>query len=223
MRQVWTVGVMALVTAVAYADDKADAKAEMKARVAAYIDAAKPGAYYSEEKDTKDGEIIRVFVVGSSVISTTLGVEEGLEIAQERAEESAKAAFVNWLGSKVTIRKNVKNEIVMTKEGEENADGQGTSKEAAKRVERRTKEFEETASSMVKGLKVVGTDQIGKQKKYVVVYRLDVKSLGAIDKIGAKLNAKPGEEAKKPAEKDAPEKKTAPGKEIPSKRIIIDD
>ena len=48
-----------------------------------------------------------MFVVGSSPISTTLGVEEGLEIAQERAEESAKSAFVKFLNGKVTVRKTV--------------------------------------------------------------------------------------------------------------------
>lgn len=223
MRMIIAPLVVLAVATLGFADDKAAAKEEMKARIAAYLDAAKPGVYYSEEKDTKNGEIIRVFVVGASVISTTLGVEEGLEIAQERAEESGKTAFVTWLGSKVTIRKSVKNEIIMTKEGEENAEGQGTTKEAAKRVERRTKEFDETAAGMVKGLKVVGSDQIGKQKKYVVVYRFDVKALNAIDKLGERLNTKPGEEAKKPAEKNTPEKKTAPGKEIPSKRTIIDD
>jgi hypothetical protein len=135
-----------------------------------------------------------------------LGVEEGLEIAREKAEESAKAEFVKWLGSKVCVRKTVKNEILLVKEGEEKADG-GTTKEMGKIVERRTKEFQETASSVVRGLKVVAAEQIGKDKKFVMVFRWDSRTSDLAAGVGDKLN-KPKVDPKKP---------------IPDKKVIIDD
>src|SRR5438067_2209702 len=80
------------------ADPAAEAKAEVRARIEKYLDAATAGVFYSEEKDTtKDGQIVRVFAVGVSPVSAVLGEGEGLEIAKERAEESAKAEFVKWL------------------------------------------------------------------------------------------------------------------------------
>lgn len=180
-------------------DPAAAAKAEVRARVEKYLDAATPGVFYSDEKDTKDGRVERAFVVGVSAISTALGADEGLEIAKERAEESAKAEFVKWLGSKVTVRKTVNNEILLVKEGVEAADGGVTTKEAGKRVERRTKEFEETASGVVRGLRVAATHQNGKEKKFVIVYRWESKA----------------------ADSKANDKKSVPS--VPDKKTIIDD
>ena len=176
------------------------AKEEMRARIAAYLENGKSGVFYSDEKDVKDAKILRVFIVGTSTISTTLGAEEGLEIAEERAGESAKSEYVKWLGSKVAIRKTVKNEILLTKESTDGEKG-GEGQESAKRVERRTKEFEETASHLVRGLRVVGVQQIAKEKKYIVVYRWD---------------SAPGVAIPEP-------KKPMGGKLIQDKKVIIDD
>lgn len=183
-------------------DPAAAAKAEVRARVEKYLAAATPGVFYSDEKDTKDGQVERVFVVGVAAISTTLGVDEGLEIAKERAEESAKAEFVKWLGSTVTVRKTVNNEILLFKEGVEAAGGVNT-KESGKKVERRTKEFEETASGVVRGFRVVATHQNGKDKKFVIVYRWEAKP----------TDPKAGDKKPEP-------KKTGPT--IPDKKTIID-
>ncbi len=51
-----------------------------------------------------------------------------------------------------------------------------------------TKEFEETASSLVRGLKVVGMEQKANEKIYTVVYRWDARSIVAVGKIDFKLN-----------------------------------
>ena len=187
-------------------DPAAVLKAELKVRAEKYLDAGIPGVFTSDEKDLKNGRIERAFVVGVSPISTVLGADEGLEIAKERAEESAKTEFVKWLGSKVTVRKTVKNETLLTKEGEEKSDGTANTKELGKRVERRTKEFEETASHLVSGMKVVAVHQMAKEKKLVIVYRWDAATAAAVGKIGD-----PKSDAKKPLGK------------IPDKKVIIDD
>lgn len=181
------------------------AKADLKARAEKYLQAASPGVFFSEEKDAKDGRIERVFIVGVSAISTVLGAEEGLDIARERAEESAKTEFVKWLGSKVSVRKSVTNETLLTIEGEESDAGAKT-KEFGKRVERRTKEFEETASHLVRGFKPVASFQNGKEKKLVIVYRWDNGVTPAVAK---------------PAEPKAPAKKSVPL--IPDRKVIIDE
>lgn len=211
----------------AKADPAAEAKAEIRARVEKYLAAATPGVFYSEEKDTgKDGQIVRVFVVGTSTISGVLGDEEGAEIARERAEEAAKTEFVKWLGSKVTVRKTTTNEILLTKEGTDTGDG-ATTKESGKKVERRTKEFEETAGSVVRGLKVAAVHQDPKAKKYILVYRWEAKSAAGAAKVGENLNADPKKpddtkpEAKKPDDKKPEPKK--PNGTLPEKKVIIDD
>jgi hypothetical protein len=218
MRMIAFAGLVLATTLMVSADepkpDKAGAdalKADLKARTEKYMELALPGVFLSDEKDVKDGQVVRLFVVGISTISTTLGLEEGLEIAMERAEESAKTAFVTFLGSKVTVRKNVKNEILLCKDGEETADS-GTTKDLGKKVERRTKEFEESATSIVRGLKVVAKDQIGKEKKLVVVYRWESKLADLAAGVGDKLN-----------NPKIDPKKVDPKKTIPDKKIVIDD
>jgi len=131
------VAAVVLLTGIVWADDEkskdapkdkaAAEKAAMRERVAKYLENGIPGVLYSEDADTKDGRFLRVFVVGTASISTVLGAEEGIEIAQEKAEESAKTLFVTWLGSKVSVQKTTKNELLITKVGEEGGDGIGTS------------------------------------------------------------------------------------------------
>lgn len=194
-------------------DPAADARAEVRARVEKYLAAGTSGVFYSEDRDTKDGRIVRVFAVGVSPLSAVLGDEEGAEIARERAEESAKAQFVTWLGSKVTVRKTATSEILLTTEG----DGAAV-KEAGKKVERRTKEFEETASSVVRGLKVAAVHQDVKNKKYVIVYRWDAKAVDGAAEVNEKLNSP---DPKKPEDKKPDPKKPVIG--LPDKKIVIDD
>jgi len=207
-------------------DEATAAKEAIRTYINGLLESGKSDVYFREEKDMKDGQIVRLFVVGTSPISTTLGLEEGIEIAQERAEEAAKSAFIKFLGSKVTVKKTVNSQIIIMKEGEEGG-GADNLKEQAKKVERRTKEFEETASNIVKGLKVAGSYQNAKDKKFVVVYRWEAKNVDAINAVNEKLNAtkdKPPtkkDDAKEPAKGEA--KKTEPSKVIPDKKIIIDD
>ena len=201
----------------AVADDKPATKDDSKSRVAEYLASATTGVRYSEDKDIADGRILRVYVVGTATINTVLGVEEGIEIAKEKAEESAKAEFVKWLGSKVDLRKKSSGEVILSKEGEE-----GAVRESGKMVERRSKDYEETASALVRGLKLVGAEQKGKEKKYVVMYRWEAKTADAIGRIGEKPTPKVEDKpvAKEPPAVKPPAKKDAPA--IPDKKFIDD-
>jgi hypothetical protein len=200
-------------------------KDDVKVRIEKYLENGKPGVFYSETHDTKEGDFLRLFVVGRSTISTALGADEGLEIAQERAEENAKIAFVSFLNGKVTVRKTSTNQIILSKEGEEGA-GDETVREKAKKVEKRTREFEETAGAPVRGLKVVAFESKAKEKSYVIVYRWSACTAEAAGKINDKLNKpkipgeKPNEGGKKSGSSDKPK---GDNKEIPNKKVIIDD
>jgi len=160
-----------------------ESKEDLKARINQYLEAGKTGVFYSETHDLKDGSIVRLFAVGKATISNALGAEEGLELAQEKAEEAAKSAFVTFLNGKVAVRKSSNNEVILTKEGEE-----GNVRESGKIVEKRTKEFEETAGSIVRGLKVVAVDQRTKEKVYIVVYRWEARAASAAKSVDDELN-----------------------------------
>ena len=158
------------------------------ARVERYLQAGSAGVFYREGEDTRDGRFLRVYVVGTATISTALGASEGLELARERAGESARAEFITWLGSRVTLRKSVEGEVQLIKEGHEDQAGEGASKETLRKVERRTTVYEETASSLVRGLKWVAGEDHPAEKRYVAVYRWDVTQLEAIKAARDELN-----------------------------------
>jgi len=217
IRYCFILSLLASLPTISRADDKP--KDDTKARIGVYLENGKTGVFYSETADVKDGEFVKIYIVGRAVIPTSLGADEGLEIAQERAEEVAKTAFVTWLNGKVTVKKTTTSQLIITKEGEEGGKEGDNVREQAKKVEKRTKEFEETATSMVRGLKVVGVEQKAKEKTYTVVYRWDARLIGAVGKVDDKLNKPPVPEVKV----DLPKAKTDPNKAIPDKRIIVDE
>lgn len=208
---------LVLLASLVGADDapKSDAaKAKQRERIEKYLATASPGVFFSEEEDTKDGRIIRLYLVGTSTISTVLGASEGVEIAQEKTEEAAKAAFLKFLESKVTIRKTVTNEIILMKEGQENASGEGNTKETGKQVERRTKEYQETAQGIVRGIKAAGHEI--KDKSFVAVYKWEAKTAEQAKDIKDGKGPDKKEETKSPPASD-------PSKKIIPKKVIIDD
>ena len=77
-----TLLVLASAPAFARADEKPND--DVKARIATYVESGTGVYYETANHDVKDGEFVRLFIVGQSVIPTSLGVEEGLEVAQER-------------------------------------------------------------------------------------------------------------------------------------------
>lgn len=191
------------VAAPARADDPAAAaraartKAELKARAEKYLTAGVAGVQVDAETDLVDGRYVRMFVVGTATISTVLGAAEGLEIAKEKAEERAKAAYVKWLGSRVRVIRTSADEVLLLKEGE---DGGAGRKDQGKLVERSTKGYEETAAGLVRGLKLVAYEQKGAERTVIAVYRWDAPAAG-----GGKSPA-----AGTPAV-------------IPDKKVVIDD
>ena len=100
--------------------------------------------------------------------------------------ESAREQLVRFLASKVTVRITARDEVVITKEGGD--DGQ---KETGKKVERRTREVEETAAALIRGLRVAGARQAGSEKTYVVVYRWDAKTTDAAATVGDRMDSRP--------------------------------
>ena len=180
-------------------------KAALKARAAKYLESATPGVRVVDEQDLRDGRYVRVFVVGTATISTVLGPAEGLEIARERAEESAKAEFVKWLGSQVTVRTTSTNEDLIARQGQA-----GEVTEQGKAVERRTKEYEERASALVRGLRPVAYEQKGTEQKLIIVYRWDARPDPARNKLKGRLDVK------------GPGGKSRPGT-VPDRKVILDD
>lgn len=197
-------------------------KEELKARITQYIETGKNGVFYDPEKDVKNGSIIRLFVVGTSTITTAIGVEEGLEAAHEAAEEGANSALLKFLENKVSISKNSKGELIINKEGEENGNDEGDSKTSMKKISKTSKDYKEAANSCVKGLKVAGVDHKG--KTLVAVYRLETSTLNSIDKLKKRLNTTiTGTDATSSVDGDEGSTKAKNSKVIPNKRVIIVD
>lgn len=193
-------------------------------RVEAYLHGGTAGVYFRENEDTHDGKIIRIYVVGTATVNTALGVSEGLEWARERAGEVARSEFVNWLGSKVTIRKTVEGEMQLVKDGNENHSGQGESQEAMKKTERRTTIYEETASSLVRGLKFIAGEDRPHEKRYVAVYRWDFANVNGIRELKEQLNREHTGTEMKSSDRGMQSSKTSPNKkELPGKKVIFDE
>lgn len=162
------------------------AQEDIQQRVSGYLDQAIPGVFFSESKDTKGGQIIRLFAVGTAPIRASLGSLDGLEMARERAQESAREELVRFLASKVKVRITARDEVVITKEGGE--DGQ---KETGKKVETRSREVEETAAALIRGLRVAGARQNGDEKRYVVVYRWEASAADAAVRVADRMTMPP--------------------------------
>ena len=72
-------------------------------------------------------------------------------MARKRAEQSAKAAFVKWLGEAVVVCENSENETTMFLQGEESKDKNALS-EAGKAVEKNSDTYKSVAAGLVRGL-----------------------------------------------------------------------
>lgn len=195
-------------------------KEAIKERVSNLLEARLKGV--STDKD-KNGSIIRLYIVGTSTISTVLGVEEGLEIASEKAEEMAKVELSKFLETKVSFNKNNKGEYIMTIEGEENGDGEGDRKEFGKKIEKRSTEYKEATSAVIKGIKVAGREHKG--KTFVAVYKIEISDLNSIDKLKKRLNTTiNGTDSNSSVDAaDGESSKAKNKKVIPNSKVIIVD
>ncbi|MEI7488205.1 MAG: hypothetical protein WCJ72_12490 [Chryseobacterium sp.] len=197
-------------------------KEDLKSRISQYIETGIKGVFYDTEKDVKNGNILRLFVVGTAVISTAIGVEEGLEIASEKADETAKIELLKFLETKASFSKNSKGELIISKEGEENGDGEGDRKEGIKKIDKRSTEYKENANGCIKGLKVAGVEHKG--KNFIAVYRLETSTLNSIDKLKKRLNTSiTGTDSTSSVDGEDSGTKAKNSKVIPNKRVIIVD
>ena len=120
------------------------------------------------KKDDK-GRVQSLIVVGQARISTVLGAIKGKEVGRKRAEQSAKAAFVKWLGEAIVICENSANETTLFLQGEEGKD-KDTLSEAGKAVEKTSDTYKSVAAGLVRGLTLLHSELNAEDKEYSVVY-----------------------------------------------------
>lgn len=192
--------------------DKKDSKDELYAQLAQLP----AGVCKKEIGKDKQGRIQAILIVGKSPISTTLGKARGIELAQQRAINSAKIKFVQWLKEDVTVRQGQEDETVILTEGAEEDGKEDAKRESGKAIEKNTTKFESVSKSLVRGLQIVYFEQQGKEKNYVVIMKWSVKNAAEAARIDKELNDpgdKPGDkETKKSPPKRKPDDKTIPDK-----------
>jgi hypothetical protein len=170
------------------------------------------------------GKITHVYVNGRAPISTALGVSRGVEAARKRADQDATAEFVKWLNSKVVVVETKLDETITVVEGgEEN--GNGTTKESAKAVEKNSVLFKQVADGMVRGLRTVHLEQNGETKTMVIIKKLDVAAIDSIKKLEKALNSPLADSNEIKVEKAIKDgaKKSVDDKKIPSTSKSFDD
>jgi hypothetical protein len=120
------------------------------------------------KKDNK-GRVQSLIVVGQSRLSTVLGATKGKELARKRAEQSAKAAFVKWLGEAVVVCESAQNETTLFLQGEEGNNKDALS-EAGKAVEKNSDTYKSVAAGLVRGLTLLHSNLNAEDKECSVVY-----------------------------------------------------
>jgi hypothetical protein len=120
------------------------------------------------KKDDK-GRVQSLIVVGQARLSTVLGATKGRELARKKAERSAKAAFVKWLGEAVVVCESAKDETTLFLQGEEGKDKE-TLSEAGKALEKSSDTYKSIAAGLIRGLTLLHTDLNAEEKEYSVVY-----------------------------------------------------
>ena len=198
--------------ATASADDKKEGAESKAVSVEEQMDnLVKQGPGIHNIKKDDKGRVQSLIVVGQSRISTVLGATKGKEVARKRAEQSAKAAFVKWLGEAVVVCENAENETTLFLQGEESNDKDALS-EAGKAVEKNSDTYKSVAAGLVRGLTLLHTDLNAEDKEYSVVYGW---SLANAKSAKDTATHDPGIDEKPSAQPDA-----TPGKNISDQKKI---
>ena len=156
--------------AIASADEKKEGAQPKAVSVEEQMDnLVKQGPGIHNIKKDDKGRVKSLIVVGQSRISTVLGATKGKEVSRKRAEQSAKAAFVKWLGEAVVVCENSENETTMFIQGEESKDKDALS-EAGKAVEKNSDTYKSVAAGLVRGLQLLHSNLNAEDKEYTVVY-----------------------------------------------------
>jgi hypothetical protein len=142
----------------------------------------------------KQGHVLAVYIVGKSRISTALGKNKGLEIAEKRAVIDGKGRFLQWLKEGATIREGKSDETVIVLEGTAEEGKEGAPRETGRAIEKNTTKFQSVATGMIRGLQPVYYNQDGDGKMYIIVMKWSAKSNAAaaqVDKAIRSANKKP--------------------------------
>ncbi len=170
-----------------------------------------PGVH-NIKKDDK-GRVQSLVIVGQSRLSTVLGAAKGKELARKRAAQSAKTAFVQWLGEAVVVCENAENETTLFLQGEESNDKNALS-EAGKAVEKNTDTYKSVAAGLVRGLTLLHTNLNAEDKECSVVYGWSLANAKS-----AKDTATHDPGIEKPSGNEPSEKKSS-GKDMSDKKKI---
>jgi hypothetical protein len=155
---------------IASADEKKEGAEPKAASVEEQMDKlVKEGPGIHNIKKDDKGRVQSLILVGQSRISTVLGATKGKEVARKRAEQSAKAAFIKWLGEAVVVCENSTNETTLFLQGEESKDKDALS-EAGKAVEKTSDTYKSVAAGLVRGLTLLHSELNAEDKEYSVVY-----------------------------------------------------
>jgi hypothetical protein len=194
------------------ADDKKEGASPKAPSVEEQMDnLVKQGPGIHNIKKDDKGRVQSLIVVGQSRLSTVLGATKGKELARKKAEQSAKAAFVKWLGEAVVVCESAENETTLFLQGEESKDKDALS-EAGKAVEKSSDTYKSVATGLVRGLTLLHTDLNAEDKECSVVYGW---SLANAKSAKHTATHDPGID-----EKPATEPAATSGKNIPDKKSI---
>ena len=161
---------LAFNTAPASAQEKKEAAEPKAASAEEQMDNfVKQGPGIHNIKKDKKGRVRSLILVGQSRISTVLGAAKGKEVARQRAEQSAKATFVKWLGEAVVVCESAENETTLFLQGEESTDKNALS-EAGKAVEKNSDTYKSVAAGLIRGLTLLHSNLNAEDKEYSVVY-----------------------------------------------------
>jgi hypothetical protein len=160
----------ALAAVTASAADKKEVAKPKAASVEEQMDSlVKQGpGVHNIKKDSK-GRVQSLIVVGQARISTVFGAAEGKLRARKKAEQSAKAALVQWFKDNVEVYENNENQGTVFMQGEEGGDKDARN-EAGKKVEKDSDSYKSAAAGIVRGLQLLHADMNGEEKTCTLVY-----------------------------------------------------
>jgi hypothetical protein len=160
------------------------------------------------QKDKK-GKIISLVVSGRARVTTVLGVEQGIELAEVKADLDCDARFIAWM-NKSNVRISVEGNrefLVVTEEGED----------SGKSADKTTVEQKREAQGIVRGLQVLYSETDGDTKFHTTVKGLNFATQKAIQEAEDIIS---GEESEKNSKSSAKKgKKTNTTKKDSSKKI----
>jgi hypothetical protein len=181
-----------------------------------------PGVHQIKTDDK--GRLLSCVIVGRAPIHTVLGVEQGTEVARQQAQLAAKAEFIKWLRSTVTVREGAESETTLSIEGSKEGD-QKTLRESGKEVGKTTRRYELAAEGLVRGLQLLGVDISERNGTYTVVYGFTSKAAEAVQKVDGDVRGPvQKEDGKRPDEPKKLDNGTKPvEKKINDRRVVSDD